>query len=57
MDLLLKIADVLTELLVLMLGLGVMALFALRVVDRKRMRHSLRWNFPVLARFRYCLRS
>jgi hypothetical protein len=53
MDLLLKIADVLTELFVFMLGLGVMALFALYVVDRTQTRHSLRRNFPVLARFRY----
>ena len=53
MDLLPKIADMLIELFVFMLGLGVMALFALYVVDRTQTLHSLRRNFPVLARFRY----
>ena len=57
MDLLLKIADVLTELFVFTLGLGVMVLFALYVVDRKQLRHSLLRNFLVFARFRYCSRS
>ena len=53
MELLLKIATVLTELFVLALGLGVMFVIAMYVVDRTQTRHSLRRNFPVLARFRY----
>ena len=53
MELLLKIANVLTELFVLALGLGVMFVIAMYVVDRTQTRHSLRRNFPVLARFRY----
>lgn len=53
MDLLLQIADVLTELFVLVLGLGVLVVIALYIVDRTQTRHSLRRNFPVLARFRY----
>jgi glutamate synthase domain-containing protein 2 len=53
MDLLLQIADVLAELFVLVLGLGVLVVIALYIVDRTQTRHSLRRNFPVLARFRY----
>ena len=53
MDLLLQIAQVLTELFVLALGLGVLVVIALYIADRTQTRHSLRRNFPVLARFRY----
>ena len=53
MELLLRIATVLTELFVMALGLGVMFVIVMYVVDRTQTRHSLRRNFPVLARFRY----
>ncbi len=53
MEVLQKIATVLIELFVLALGLGVMFVMTMYVVDRTQTRHSLRRNFPVLARFRY----
>ena len=53
MDLLLQIAQVLTELFVLALGLGVLVVIALYINDRTQTRHSLRRNFQELARFRY----
>ena len=43
----------LTELFVFLLGLGLLVLLVLYVVDRLQTQHSLRRNFPVLARFRY----
>ena len=49
MDLLLKIINVLTELFVFTLVLGVMALFALHVVDRTQTRRSLRRYLRILA--------
>ena len=53
MELLLKIATVLTELFVLSLGLGIVFIIAMYVVERTQTRHYLRCNFPVLARFRH----
>ena len=53
MDLVLNIVFLLTELFLLLLGMGVLTVIALYVVDRTQTRHSLRRNFPVLARFRY----
>lgn len=43
----------LTELFVLSFSLGAVFIIAMYVVDRTQTRHSLRRNFPVLARFRY----
>ena len=54
MDLFLNIVFLLTELFLLLLGMGVLTVIALYVVDRTQTRHSLRRNFPVLALgFRY----
>ena len=53
MELLLNFATVLTALFVLAFALGVMFVIAMYAVDRTQTRHSLRRNFPVLARFRY----
>ena len=43
----------LTESFLQLLGLGLLTVIAFYVVDRSQTRHSLRRNFPVLARFRY----
>ena len=53
MDFVLDIVFLLTELFLLLLGLGFLTVIAFYVVDRTQTRHSLRRNFPVLARFRY----
>lgn len=53
MELLLNFATVLTALFVLAFALGVMFVIAMYVVERTQTPHSLRRNFPVLARFRY----
>jgi len=53
MDFVLDIVFLLTELFLLLLGLGFSTVIAFYVVDRTQTRHSLRRNFPVLARFRY----
>ena len=52
MDFVLNIVFLLTELF-LLLGMGVLTVIVFYVVDRTQTRHSLRRNFPVLARFRY----
>ena len=51
MELLLKIATVLTELFVLALGLGVMFVIAMYVVDRTQTRHSLSPQFSCAGPF------
>ena len=43
----------LTELFALLIGLALLTLCGLYIVDRLQTQHSLRRNFPVLARFRY----
>ena len=53
MDFVLDIVFLLTELFLLLLSLGFLTVIAFYVVDRTQTRHSLRRNFPVLARFRY----
>ena len=53
MDFVLDSVFLLTELFLLLLGLGFLTVIVFYVVDRTQTRHSLRRNFPVLARFRY----
>lgn len=43
----------LVGLFVFLIGLGVFTLAIVYLIDRRQTRHSLRRNFPVLARFRY----
>lgn len=43
----------LTDLFVLLVGLTVLGILCIYVIDRFQTTHSLRRNFPVLARFRY----
>ena len=53
MDFVLDIVLLLTELFLLFLALGFLMAIVFYVIDRTQTRHSLRRNFPVLARFRY----
>lgn len=53
MDFVLDIVLLLTELFLLLLGFGCLMVIVFYVIDRTQTRHSLRRNFPVLARFRY----
>ena len=53
MDFVLDIVLLLTELFLLFLALGFLMAIVFYVIDRTQTRHSLRRNFPVLARFRF----
>lgn len=43
----------LSALIVVSMGVGLLTVLVLYVIDRRQTHHSLRRNFPVLARFRY----
>ncbi len=53
MDQALDVVVWLTDLFVLIAGLTVIGVLCIYVIDRFQTTHSLRRNFPVLARFRY----
>lgn len=47
--------EVLSFLLILALGIGILAIFILYIIDRLQNESTLRKNYPVIARFRYGL--
>ena len=53
MSQLLLVAQWLVALFVLLLLIGVIALFFLYVADKRQTRHTIRRNFPIIGRFRY----
>ena len=53
MDLILDIVTFISALFIVLLGLGFLTIVSFYVIDRLQTQHSLRRNFPVLARFRY----
>jgi len=53
MDWTLQIVNVLAQLFVLALGVGVIAVAVLYVIDVRQKKHAIRRNFPVIGRFRY----
>ena len=48
-----SILQVLTNLLIFVLGLGILAVIVMYVVDVTQTKHAVRRNFPVVGRFRY----
>jgi glutamate synthase domain-containing protein 2 len=52
-DLILDIVTFISALFIVLLGLGFLTIVSFYVIDRLQTQHSLRRNFPVLARFRY----
>jgi glutamate synthase domain-containing protein 2 len=49
----LDIVTILTDVLLLVLGLGILAVIVMYVVDRTQTHSAVRRNFPVIGRFRY----
>ena len=48
-----SVVEFLAQLIVLLLGLGVIAVVVFYVIDRSQTKHAVRRNFPVIGRFRY----
>ena len=53
MNLILDIVTFFSALLIVLFGVGLLTIAGFYVIDRRQTQHSLRRNFPVLARFRY----
>ena len=49
----LDIVQLLSAILVFVLGLGILAIIVMYVVDKTQTEHAIRRNFPVIGRFRY----
>ena len=57
MQTMLGLVSLLSQLFVMLIGIGALAVVVLYFIDRFQTAHSLRRNFPVLARFRYLFES
>jgi glutamate synthase domain-containing protein 2 len=53
MDMPLQILSILVEVMLLLLGLGLVAVVVMYVVDVTQTKHTVRRNYPVIGRFRY----
>ena len=49
----LTLINVLAQLFVFLIGLGLLAIAVVYVLDRVQKKHAIRRNFPVIGRFRY----
>lgn len=49
----LDVVQVMSAILVFILGLGILAVIVMYVVDKTQTQHAIRRNFPVIGRFRY----
>ena len=53
MNFALTVFTVMAQLLVWLLGVGIIAVAVLYVIDRRQTEHTVRRNYPVIGRFRY----
>ncbi|MCZ6808463.1 MAG: FMN-binding glutamate synthase family protein, partial [Proteobacteria bacterium] len=49
----LNIVQILSAILVFIIGIGIIAVAIMYVIDRTQTSHAVRRNFPVVGRFRY----
>lgn len=52
-----SLIDILAQLFILVLGVGVLIVVVLYVIDRTQTAHAIRRNYPVIGRFRYLFES
>ena len=53
MEFALTVFNVMAQLLVWLIGIGILVVAVLYVIDRTQTEHTVRRNYPVIGRFRY----